>query len=138
MATNAKVQCPATVLLHFHLHSIRHLAHFTIVHQLLAEYYPDGDDNGLHVVDIPYNVGHRQAVKKWAADAARLIDGLWQYKHTVVFVTTHSDPDTGDLWLGQDEADESCATTVGKVSTVFLVSLHTDINRKPNSGLTSF
>lgn len=117
MATNAKVQSPPTAIIHFHLDSIRHLAHFTIVHQVLAEYYSEGDDDRLRLVDIPYNVGHRRAVQKWNTDAAELMAGLSQYKHTIVFVTTHSDPDTGDLWLGQDEANENCAATVGEVSS---------------------
>lgn len=117
MATNAKVQSPPTTLIHFHLDSIPHLAHFSVVHQTLAEYYIMGDDDSLHVVDLPFNVGHRRAVKKWSADASRLVAGLSRYKHTFVFITTHSDPETGDLWLGKDENSENIAAAVGEVSS---------------------
>ena len=111
---SAKVISPPTILIHLRLHSIRHISHFTIVDQLLSEFY---SDNSLRVVDLPFDVGSNQAAAKWNDGITELVTGLPGYKHVVVFITTHTDPDTGDLWLGQDERGESCATTITNVST---------------------
>lgn len=113
VASSAAVLSPPTLLLHFRLDSIHHVAHFTLVDHLLHEYYRD---DRLRVIDLPFNVGNDQASDKWDGKAAKLIAGLAKYRHVVAFVTTHSDPDTGDLWLGQDENNETCATTVVNVS----------------------
>jgi hypothetical protein len=115
-ATSATVLSPPTLLLHFCLYSINRIAHFTMVDQLLGEYY---QDDRLRVIDIPFDVGHEQVRDKWDRNAAKLIASLGRYRHVVAFVTTYSDPDTGDLWLGQDQNNEVCATTVGNVSGSF-------------------
>jgi hypothetical protein len=115
----ARVFSPPTVLLHLHHHSIKYLGHFTIVEKLLSEYY--SDDNPLNIIDIPFNVGHDQAVKKWSHEITNTVARLSQlpHKHVIVFITTHSHPDNGDLWLGLDENDERCATTVRNVSATY-------------------
>lgn len=122
---STKVVSPPTILIHLHLHSIRHVSHFTIVDQLLSEYY---SDDSLRVVDLPFNVGTNQAAVKWNDDVTKLVSGLPGYKHAVIFITTHTDPDTGDLWLGQDERGESCATTVTNVRAGYLIMVILTIN----------
>lgn len=110
----ATVKSPPTLLLHFRLHSIELVAHFTIVQQLMAEYYHEADSR-LLVKDLPFNMGPDQAVNQWSLDAASLMGEILSYKHVVVFITTHSDPESGDLWFGHDEKNEPFA---GKVSDV--------------------
>ena len=105
---------PPTLLLHFHFHTIHHISHFTMVDQLLAEYY---QDDRLWIIDIPFNVGHNEALDHWHREAAKLVASLSRYRHVIVFVTMHSDPDTGNLWLRQDEHSDTCAAMVGNVST---------------------
>jgi hypothetical protein len=122
VSTNAKVHSPPTLLLHFSLHSIVHIAHFTIVHEQLSEFYRDQDQ--LDAINIPFDVGHVQNLSKWKTEAADLVAGLTEYRNVVVFVTTHSDPDTCDLWLGKDEHGEVCATSVDHVSSGLFIDLY--------------
>jgi hypothetical protein len=115
-STSATIKSPPTILLHFQLHLIQHIAHFTIVEQLMAEYYHAGDCR-LLVMDMPFNVGHNEALDKWNLDAAECMHEVSLYNHVVVFVTTHSDPNSGDLWLGLDKNNKACAAKVDNVST---------------------
>jgi hypothetical protein len=125
----ARVHSPPTVLLHLRLHSITYVAHFTMVEDLLAEYYSAG--NKLKVLDLPFNVREDKATAEWSKDAAKLISELSGFRHVVVFVTTHSVPDNGDLWLGNDRSNKPCAALVDNMSAnlfyhfilIFTVSL---------------
>ena len=112
----ATVHSPPTLLLHLCLHSIRHTAHFTIVDDLLSEYY--SNSNALKVLDLPFNLGHDQAAIKWKSDTTKLVAGLSGFRHVVVFVTVHSVPENGDLWFGHNKAEEPCATQVGEVNNI--------------------
>ena len=42
ISTNAIVKLPPTILIHFCLEDIEHIAYFTIIQQLMAEYYING------------------------------------------------------------------------------------------------
>lgn len=116
-ATNATVKSPPLILVHFHLSSIKHTAHFTIVEQLMAEYYHE-DESELIVMDFPFNFGSDKDITKWNVEAAKSLAKISHYSHAVIFVTTHSDPDRGDLWFGYDEGTP-CAAKVGDVSGLF-------------------
>ena len=85
--------------------------------QLLSEFY--SNTNPLTVLDMPFNIRDNDAAAKWNMDVTHLVVCLSQYahKHVIVFITTHSVPENGDLWLGKDEDGADCATTVGNVST---------------------
>lgn len=78
--------------------------------------------------EIPFNVGHDQAAAKWNRDVTKLVTGLFGYKHVIIFVTTHSHPDNGDLWLGLDERNESVAATVTNVSTNLFITVILTVN----------
>ena len=82
----------------------------------MAEYYHAGDCR-LLVMDMPFNVGHDEALDKWNLDAAERMREVSLHNHVVVFVTTHSDPNLGDLWLGLDKNNKACAAKVDNVST---------------------
>jgi hypothetical protein len=102
----------------------------------MAEYFHE-EESSLQVIDIPFNVSHNQAVGEWNLQAAHRMRGISHHDHVVVFVTTHSDPDRGDLWTGVDRANQPCAVTVSNVSTgILYFIIYTDINHKLNSGLT--
>jgi hypothetical protein len=87
------------------------------VEQVLTEYFIA--DNILKIMDMPFNVGHNRAATNWHNIVTKRVAALSGsgYKHVIVFITTHSDPRNGDLWLGKDEEGENCATTVTNVST---------------------
>ncbi len=70
--------------------------------QLMAEYYHE-DDSQLLVLDMPFNFGSDQDVEKWNVNAAKCLANISHYSHVVIFVTTHSDPNRGDLWFGYDK-----------------------------------
>lgn len=116
-STSATVQAPPIILLHLRIHSIQHISHFNAMHQLLSEYYHDDTGNQLLVMDLAFNISDERAVAKWSDKAAAQVAGVSGYSHIIVFVTTHSDPDRGDLWLGHDKHNEPCATTISNVST---------------------
>ena len=120
-ATNATVKSPPTILAHFHLSSIQHTAHFTIVEQLMAEYYHE-DNSQLLVLDMPFNFQSDQDVEKWNVSAAKYLANIPHYSHVVIFVTTHSDPDRGDLWFGYDKENRPCAAPANEVSGLFIIS----------------
>ena len=82
-------------------------------------------------------MGHHQALNKWNIDAAKCMGEISPHTHVVVFITTHSNPVSGDLWLGNDEENKPCAGKVSDVSTGLLYYL-TNINYELNSGLNSF
>jgi hypothetical protein len=117
-STNATVYSPPTLLLHFRLQSVQLKAHFTIVQELLAEYHIHSKN--LNVIDIPFNIGDDEELDKWNTFAEELAAELFGFKHVIVFVTTHSDPNTGDLWRGQDKNNNPWAEEVNEVSTSLL------------------
>ncbi|KAG8215296.1 hypothetical protein J3R82DRAFT_8885 [Butyriboletus roseoflavus] len=56
-----------------------------------------------------FNIGHNGALNNWHSQAAKLMASLSRYRHVIIFVTIHSDPNTSDLWLRQDEHGDTCA-----------------------------
>jgi len=117
-ASNATVRSPSTILLHFYLHSISHLAHFTIVEELLSEY--SWNNKQLSSLSIPCNFGRSDLQLDWDSDATKLLAGRSQFDHVVVFITTHSDPVSGDLWLGEDETGKVWAAQASAVSSALV------------------
>lgn len=114
-ATRATTSCPPTILINIHYFTIDNLAHFVVAKEVLSEYYTD--DNRLQIINMPLDVAYTEAAAKWNTDVTKLVAGLSDYQHVVVFITTHSDPTSGDLWIGQDEDNNPCAASVTYVST---------------------
>ena len=112
---SARVLTPPTVLLHFYLDSISHLAHFTLTEELVGEYYTDEDK--FQACRVPFNIKNDLGVAAWNKNAAKLVPGLFGYSNVIVFITTHSVPANGDLWIGKDNNNEGIAVTVENVST---------------------
>lgn len=86
--------------------------------ELLGEYFQGPLRNRLQVLDVPIDLGKDVAQLRWVDEAAKMVQDLDQFQHVVVFVTTHSDPDRGDLWLGRDERNQVCAVSVKDVCFV--------------------
>ena len=135
--TKAMVLAPHTLFVHFRFHSIKHIAHFTIVQQLLEEYY-HGNKN-LTVLDLPINVGDSQALAQWRSEAVKIMENLSQYQKVLAFITVHSDPDRGDLWVGQDDDDDGpSAITVDDISMGLFFPMILIISILHNSGSTKY
>jgi hypothetical protein len=134
LSVKAKVLSPPTILLHIHLHSIAHIAHFQAAENLLFEYYHNSP--GLLVIDLPFNIPDNCALENWMDEATETVSGLSGYKHLITSVTTHSDPTTGDLWLGSNANGKPCAAAPSNVSIG--LSFHADIDHGLNSGLITF
>ena len=90
--------CPPTILFHIHLLFIIHLAHFMVVEEMISKYYTS--DDRLRIINIPFNVMHNEALKEWNTSASKLVASLSGYSHVIVFITTHSNPNSRDLWIG--------------------------------------
>jgi hypothetical protein len=138
----ARVQAPSTVLLHIRYHAIALVSHFTIVQQLFAEFYPSCSNDvkqnpRLLVLDKPFNIGVESAADNWDEEITQLVSNLSSYERVVIFVTTHSDPDTGDLWLGDDEQGDPCSAAISVVSPDFTLSFYTNTDHERNSGSIS-
>jgi hypothetical protein len=112
VASTATVQSPPTILIHFCLQSVEHLNHFSIINLLLEEYYPNG---GLQVIDLPFNINSTKNVDDWNSRADETLDRLSYCRHVVAVVTDHSDPDTGDLWLGLNKRKKPSAQEISEV-----------------------
>lgn len=53
----------------------------------------------------------------------------------MVFITTYSNSDTGNLWIGQNENNMDCSSKVSEVSIYLIIlSFHADTDYKLNSG----
>ena len=78
-----------------------------------------GSSQFLVLVTGPEGIRDNDATAKWNMDVTHLMACLSQYvyKHVIIFITTHSVLENGNLWLGKDEDGANCATTVGNVST---------------------
>jgi hypothetical protein len=134
-ASNATVHTPPTILLHFYLHSIKHVAHFNVVEQLLSEYYLNIESR-LQVQNISINISDVQTLEKWSIEASGRVAELSASAHVIVFITTHTDPERGDFWLGHDEHGEPCAVAVDDVSSCLFYC--TDVDHEFNSGFIKF
>jgi hypothetical protein len=134
-ATNATVHTPPVILLHFYLHSIQHVAHFNVVEQLLSEFYLESSSN-LQIKNIPFNISDAQTLEKWDVEASSHVAELSTSAHVIVFITTHTDPERGDLWLGHDKHGKPFAAASDDVSTCLFYC--TDVDREFNSGSIKF
>jgi hypothetical protein len=116
---SARILTPPTILLHFYLESISHTAHFTLTENLVGEYYSSEDK--LEVCNLPFNIRDERGVATWNKEASKLVAGLSGYSHVIVFITTHSVPTNGDLWIGKDNDNEGIAVTVDNVSIIYFI-----------------
>ena len=74
---------------------------------------------------------------KQSKAATKVVKEVSRFSHMVIFVTTHSVPKFGDLWLGNDPVrNKPCAAIVSNVSAALFYYL-IDINYIFNSGLMS-
>ena len=70
-------------------------------------------------MDIPFNVPDVDDLNEWNDYASQQVANLsiLDYHHVIVFITTHSDPDRGDLWIGEEDTGPA-ADTPDEVSII--------------------
>jgi hypothetical protein len=101
------------------LESLEHFAHFNASREVLCEYYKKEHKKKLKIFDIPFDLGDDEELAGWKDYVKEVVANLSGCSHVVVFITTHSDPDSGDLWLGNDKNGMRWAGAAGSVSTLF-------------------
>ena len=80
----------------------------------MADYFPSG---GLDVWDVPFEFGMAEAAEEYACHAESLMSNCKvEYEHVVWVLTDHSDEDTGDLFIGPDEAGVVVSASIDQVS----------------------
>ncbi|KAI5986011.1 hypothetical protein EDC04DRAFT_2615237 [Pisolithus marmoratus] len=63
----------------------------------LPAYFPEGDYN---FSQLPFNLGTPESMEAYEQEASHLANTLCAYSKVVLFLTTHSDEDRGDLFIG--------------------------------------
>jgi hypothetical protein len=101
-----------------------------MTNKFLSEYYTNNDQ--LRIINMSFNILNGEAVEEWNIEATKVVAGLSSYSHVIVFITTHSDPDTGNLWIGEDKKKRPHSTRVSSVSTGLFSLFHTEIDHVLN------
>lgn len=95
----------------------RGAAHTSLIEHALWEYFPQG---GLDCLTVPLDLGTGKAIAKWPPDVARILKPVaLTHDHVVVVITNHTDRETGDLFLGTDDAGQTHTAEVDQVSSLF-------------------
>jgi hypothetical protein len=113
VATRATTRSPPTAIVHLRLPSFPHTLPFKVTQEVLSEYFPKGN---LTILDMPFNLINAQKEAAWEIEVQKVIANLFGCSNVVFFVTTHSDPDTGDLWLGEEKPGKPFAALASDVS----------------------
>ncbi|KIK13784.1 hypothetical protein PISMIDRAFT_17743 [Pisolithus microcarpus 441] len=89
-----------TALVHLHLEGLaQDIGHSQVamLHSFLQAYFPQGDYN---FSQLPFNLGTPESMDAYDKAASDLANTLSAYSKVVLFLTTHSDEDRGDLFTG--------------------------------------
>ncbi|KAI6041931.1 hypothetical protein EDC04DRAFT_2601242 [Pisolithus marmoratus] len=89
-----------TALLHLHLEGLDQaigLAQVAMLHSFLQAYFPQGDYN---FFKLPFNLATPESMDEYDKKASHLANTLSAYSRVVLFLTTHSDEERGDLFTG--------------------------------------
>ncbi|KAI6016341.1 hypothetical protein PISMIDRAFT_99066 [Pisolithus microcarpus 441] len=97
-AITSQVAAHSTALVHLHLEDLE-VGHPQVntVHSLLHPYFPEGR---YHFSQLPFNLTTKQSMDSYQVAALNLADSLSSYQNVVLFLTTHSDEERGDLFAG--------------------------------------
>ncbi|KAI6017078.1 hypothetical protein EDC04DRAFT_2608179 [Pisolithus marmoratus] len=99
-AMTSQVAPLPTALVHLYLEGIHQdIGHpqVAMLHSFLQAYFPEGDYN---FSQLPFNLGTPESMEAYEKEASHLANTLCAYSKVVLFLTTHSDEDRGDLFIG--------------------------------------
>ena len=115
MATRATTCSPLAVLIHLHLPFILHTFPFDVMQATQSEYYLKGN---LKIIDLSFNLVDGQKEAVWGKEVESVITDLFECDLVFFFITNHSSPDTGNLWLSEVSPDKPIAALVSDVNTI--------------------
>ncbi|KAI5997739.1 hypothetical protein EDC04DRAFT_2612509 [Pisolithus marmoratus] len=97
-AINAQVAPHSTALIHLHLENLEvgH-AQVNMIHSLLQPYFPKGR---YQFSQLPFNLTTQESLGVYQSAAFNLATSLSSYQSVILFLTTHSDEERGDLFAG--------------------------------------
>ncbi|KAI6017836.1 hypothetical protein EDC04DRAFT_2943068 [Pisolithus marmoratus] len=87
-------------LLHLYLDGLHQdIGHcqVTMFHSFIQAYFPEG---GYHFSQLPFNLATPESMEGYDKKASHLANTLCAHLRVVIFLTTHSDEDRGDLFTG--------------------------------------
>ena len=117
---------PQTLFVHLYSKSIGSTFHAGIIQQSLTNYFPNG---GLDNFSVEFVFGTAEVVEEYALHAKRVVQEFdMGYDRVVMVLTDHSDDDTGDLWIGEDESGIMVAAPADQVSDrIFALFFNADV-----------
>ncbi|KAI5986739.1 hypothetical protein EDC04DRAFT_2614984 [Pisolithus marmoratus] len=97
-----------TALVHLHLDTLE-ISHSQVnmLHSFLKAYFPD---SGYHFSQLTFNLATPKSMDIYQKAASKLADTLSPYSRILLFLTTHSDEDRGDLFAGYNINNEPVAS----------------------------
>ncbi|KAI6028113.1 hypothetical protein EDC04DRAFT_2605847 [Pisolithus marmoratus] len=97
-AINSQVAPHSTALIHLHLENLM-VGHTQInmIHSLLQPYFPK---RRYQFSQLPFNLTTQESMDAYQSAAFDLANSLSSYQSVILFLTTHSDEERGDLFVG--------------------------------------
>ncbi|KAI6154187.1 hypothetical protein BKA82DRAFT_4012185 [Pisolithus tinctorius] len=99
-ATTSEVAGNSTAIIHLHLESLE-LGHAPvhILHTMLQGYFTQ---DTYHFSHLPFNFATKESRAAYDTAASELASSLTTFAKVVIFLTTHTDEDRGDLFSGME------------------------------------
>ncbi|KAI6143003.1 hypothetical protein BKA82DRAFT_4017763 [Pisolithus tinctorius] len=99
-ATTSEVAGNSTAIIHLHLESLE-LGHAPvhILHTMLQGYFTQ---DTYHFSQLPFNFATEESRVAYDTAASKLASSLTTFAKVVIFLTTHTDEDRGDLFSGME------------------------------------
>ncbi|KAI5994879.1 hypothetical protein F5J12DRAFT_785685 [Pisolithus orientalis] len=99
-ATTSEVAGNSTAIIHLHLESLE-LGHAPvhILHTMLQGYFRQ---DTYHFSQLPFNFATEESRAAYDTAASKLASSLTTFAKVVIFLTTHTDEDRGDLFSGME------------------------------------
>ncbi|KAI6039498.1 hypothetical protein EDC04DRAFT_2603159 [Pisolithus marmoratus] len=111
-AINSQVAPHSTALIHLHLENLM-VGHTQVnmIHSLLQPYFPK---RRYQFSQLPFNLTTQESMDAYQSAACVLAKSLSSYQSVILFLTTHSDEERGDLFAGIVE-EQTVASEVFEV-----------------------
>ncbi|KAI6046727.1 hypothetical protein EDC04DRAFT_2597846 [Pisolithus marmoratus] len=118
-AINSQVAPHSTALIHLHLENLM-VGHTQVnmIHSLIQPYFPK---RRYQFSQLPFNLTTQESMDAYQSAAFVLANSLSSYQSVILFLTTHSDEERGDLFAGIVE-EQTVASEVFEVLQALFTS----------------
>ena len=118
LSKGAQLACLQTLLIQLRLATITVTLHTQVLFEYLHEYFSRSQ---LSIITLPFDLGSNISLTNWSACMATVLAKLPTsiYCHVIITVTNHTNCNTRDLFLSQDELGRVIAALVDEVSVHF-------------------